>query len=151
MKQLICSALVLGGALSLAAARPHAAPNPWTIVVGNGPYAGTYQAKADEVICLNAKGQKFFAASFRDFTANSARALGEGGIKVDNPDVAGPKKGDLHVAFGDDKKRSIAYDVYSVPIAFAMKGKSAELSGEGKTKDGVLLKIAATCNDITTM
>jgi hypothetical protein len=151
MKQLLRSALILGGAVSLAAARPHAAPNPWTIVVANGPYAGTYSAKADEVICLNAKAQKFFAASFRDFTAASARALGEGGIKVDNPDVAGPKKGDLHVAFGDDKKRSITYDVFGAPISFTTKGKSMEISGAGKTKEGVSLKISATCNDITTM
>jgi hypothetical protein len=151
MKQLIRSALILGGAVSLAAARSHAAPNPWTIVVGNGPYAGTYSAKANEVICLNAKPQKFFAASFRNFDAKAAKDLGEGGIKVDNPDVAGPKKGDLHVAFGDDKKRSATYDVYTVPIAFAAKGKSMELSGSGKTKDGVSLKISATCNDITSM
>ncbi|MBA2685828.1 MAG: hypothetical protein H0U66_15185 [Gemmatimonadaceae bacterium] len=151
MMQLFRSALILGGALSLAAARPHAAPNPWTIVVGNGPYAGTYNAKASEVLCLNAKPQKFFAASFRDFEAKGPRALGDGGIKVDNPDVAGAKHGDLHVAFGDDKKRSIEYDVYNVPISFTAKGKVMELSGAGKTKDGVLLKITATCNDITTM
>jgi hypothetical protein len=151
MKQLIRSALIVAGAVSLAAARPHDAPNPWTIVVGNGPYAGTYSAKAAEVICLNAKPQKFFAASFRDFDAASARALGEGGIKVDNPDVAGPKTGDLHVAFGDDKKRSVTYDAYHVPIAFTAKGKSMEISGAGKTKDGIGLKITATCNDITTM
>lgn len=151
MKQLIRTTLVIAGAASLAAARPNAAPNPWTIVVGNGPFAGTYSAKAAEVICLNAKAQKFFAASFRDFDAASARALGEGGIKVDNPDKAGPKTGDLHVAFGDDKKRSVTYDVYNVPIAFTAKGKTMELSGSGKTKDGISLKITATCNDITTM
>lgn len=151
MQQLIRSALILGAAASLAAARPQAATNPWTIVVGNGAYAGTYSAKAKGVICLNAKPQKFFAASFRDFDAKSPRALGEGRISVDNPDVAGAKHGDLRVAFGDDKKRSIAYDVFNVPISFTAKGKVMELSGAGKTKDGVLLKITATCNDITTM
>lgn len=151
MKQLIRSTLVLAGTLLLAAARPHAAPNPWTVVVGNGPYAGSYSAKADEVICLNAKAQKFFAASFRNFDAKGARDLGEGGIKVDNPDAAGPKKGDLHVAFGDDKKRSITYDVFGVPLTFTAKGKRMELSGSGKSKEGVSLKITATCNDITSM
>lgn len=151
MKQIIRSALILGAAASLAAARPQGATNPWTIVVGNGPYAGTYSAKATEVICLNAKPQKFFAASFRDFDAKSPRALGQGRISVDYPDVAGAKHGDLHAAFGDDKKRSIAYDVFNVPISFTAKGKVMEMSGTGKTKDGVLLKITATCNDITTM
>lgn len=150
MKQLIRSALIVAGAVSLAAARPHAVPNPWTIVVGNGPFAGTYSAKAEEVICLNAKPQKFFAASFRDFDAVGARALQAGGIKVDDPDVAGPKKGDLTVSIGVGKG-SATYDVSNIPIAFTAKGKSRELSGAGKTKDGIALKITATCNDITSM
>ncbi len=150
MKQLIRSALIVAGAVSLAAARPHAAPNPWTIVVGNGPFAGTYTAKAEEVICLNAKSQKFFAASFRDFDAVGARALQSGGIKVDNPDKAGPKTGDLTVQIGAGKSAA-TYDVYNVPIAFTAKGKSMELSGAGKTKDGIALKVTATCNDITSM
>jgi hypothetical protein len=150
MKQLIRSALIVAGAVALAAARPHAVPNPWTIVIGNGPFAGTYTAKADEVMCLNAKAQKFFAASFRDFDAVGARALQAGGIKVDDPDKAGPKTGDLTVQIGVGKG-SATYDVSNVPIAFTAKGKSMELSGAGKTKDGIALKITATCNDITSM
>lgn len=150
MKQLTRSALIVAGAVSLAAARPHAVPNPWTIVIGNGPFAGTYSAKAAEVICLNAKPQKFFAASFRDTDAGGARALQSGGIKVDNPDTAGPKTGDLNVEIGAGKGAT-TYDVYHVPIAFTAKGKSMELSGAGKTKDGIALKITATCNDITSM
>jgi hypothetical protein len=151
MKQLIRSALIIAGATGLAAARTPAAPNPWTVVVGNGPYAGTYKAKADEVLCLHSKDPKMYAASFRDFDAHTPKALGEGGIKVDNPDAPGPKTGDLHVAFGDDKKRSVVYDVYNAPITFTLKGKGAEIAGAGKTKDGIALRITATCVDVETM
>ena len=150
MKQLIRSALIIAGAVSLAAARPHYVPNPWTLVIGNGPFAGTYSAKAEEVICLDAKAQKFYAASFRDFEATGSRALQAGGIKVDNPEKAGPKTGDLTVQIGAGKSAA-TYDAYNVPIAFTAKGKSMELSGAGKTKEGISLKITATCNDITTM
>jgi hypothetical protein len=151
MKQLVRSVLILFGAAALAAARTHAAPNPWTVVVGNGPYAGTYKAKADEVICLHSKQPKMYAASFRDFDAKDAHALGEGGIKVDNPDAPGPKTGDLHVAFGDDKKRSVVYDVYNAPITLTPKGKGADLAGAGKTKDGIAIRITASCVDVETM
>jgi hypothetical protein len=148
MKQPIRSALILAGAASLAAARAHAVPNPWTVVVGNGPYAGTYKAKAEEVMCFHTKEPKMLAASFRDFDAKDAHALGDGGIKVDDPDVSGPKTGDLHVAFGDDKKRSVVYDVYGAPITITPKGKGAEISGAGKTKDGVAIRITASCVEI---
>jgi hypothetical protein len=151
MKQVIRSALILAGATALAAARTHAAPNPWSVVVGNGPYAGTYKAKAEEVLCLHSKDPKMYAASFRDFSAKDAHALGEGGIKVDNPDVPGPKTGDLHVAFGHDKKRSVVYDVYSVPITFTPKGKGADIAGAGKTRDGIAIRITASCVEVETM
>jgi hypothetical protein len=145
MKQFIRSALVLAGAAALAAARTPAAPNPWTVVVTGGPYAGTYQAKANEVICFYAKERNTYAATFRDFKANTPRSLAEGGIMVDNPNVAGAKKGDLHVAFGTDDKRSISYDVYAVPVTMTRKGTGAALAGTARTKEGVLLHITASC------
>jgi hypothetical protein len=151
MKQLVRSTLILTGAALLAAARPHAAPNPMTIVVANGPYAGTYKARADEVVCLHAKAQKMYAASFKDFNANSPRAFAEGGLKVNNPDVAGPKKGDLLAAFGTNDKRSVEYNVFDVPITMTAKGEGAELAGSGKTKDGVQIRVTASCVDVTTM
>ncbi len=145
MKQLIRSAVVLACAAGLVAAHTPAAANPWTIVVSGGPYAGTYHAKADEVICFYAKDHDTYAATFRDFKANTPRSLAEGGIMVDKPYVAGAKKGDLHVAFGTDDKRSISYDVHAVPVTLTLKGKGADLAGVAKTKDGVSLQITASC------
>ena len=143
--------ILAAGASMLAAARPHAAPNPMTIVVANGPFAGTYTARADEVVCLHAKAQKMYAASFKDFQANSPRAFAEGGLKVNNPDVPGPKKGDLLAAFGTSDKRTVEYNVFDAPITMTPKGQGTELAGSGKTKDGVQIRVTASCVDVTTM
>ena len=151
MRVFLRTAILTTGISVLSAARPHAAPNPLTIVVANGPYAGTYSARADEVVCLHSKAQKMYAASYKDFNANSPRAFAEGGLKVNNPDVAGPKTGDLLAAFGTNDKRSVEYNVYNVPITMTMKGKGAELVGTGKTKDGVQIRVTASCVDVTTM
>lgn len=148
MKQLVRSVLIVTGFAPLAGARPHAAPNPLTIVVANGPYAGTYKAKADEVMCFHYKTQKMLAASFKDFEANSPRGLAEGGIKVDDPDAPGRKTGDLDVSFGTHDKLSVTYDVYHVPIAVTIRGKGADLVGAGKTDAGVSIRITASCAEV---
>jgi hypothetical protein len=145
MKHLIRSALVLSSAAALAAARPPAAANSLSIVVTGGPYAGTYQPKADRLMCFYAKDHNAYGATFRDEKANTPRSLAAGGIVVDNPYVAGAKRGDLHVTFGTDAKESIAYDVYGVPVTMTLKGKGADLAGAAKTKQGVLLRITASC------
>lgn len=152
MKHLIRTALVVAGATALAAARPHAAPNPLTIVIGNGPFAGTYNSKAAATMCLHAKTEQFYSSSFKNLEAKGARSLVEGMIKVDNPDKPGAKTGDLHVVFGDDKKSQTRYDVYGVPITMTMKGGAkADLAGAGKTKEGIAIRITASCVDITSM
>jgi hypothetical protein len=150
MKQLIRSALVLTGAVALAAARPHAAPNPLTLVVSNGPFAGTYNSKGAETTCMHAKAQRMYAASFKDFDAKGPKAFAEGGIKIDNPDAPGPYHGDLHAAFGDGPK-AVQYDVFHIPITMTPKGKIMEITGAGKTKEGIQMSVKATCADVTQM
>ncbi|MEO8880997.1 MAG: hypothetical protein ABI446_11440 [Gemmatimonadaceae bacterium] len=152
MKHLIRTALIVAGATALAAARPYAAPNPMTIVIGNGPFAGTYSSHAATTMCLHAKTEQFYSSSFKNLEAKGARALTEGMIKVDTPDKPGAKTGDLHVLFGSDKKSETRYDVYGVAITMTMKGgDKAELAGAGKTKDGIAIRISASCVDITSM
>jgi hypothetical protein len=150
MKQLMRSALIVAGAVALAGARTPAAPNPLQVVIANGPFAGTYDARGAETICLHAKAQKMYAASFKDFNAHGAKAFAEGGIKVDNPDAPDKKFGDLHAAFGVDPN-SVQYDVYNVPITMTPKGKGADLAGAGKTKDGIQMRVTASCQDLETM
>ena len=38
-----------------------------------------------------------------------------------------------------------------VPVTLTMKGKGAELTGTGKTKDGVQIQVKASCVEVTTM
>ena len=64
---------------------------------------------------------------------------------VARPYVAGRKMGDLHVTFGTEAKKSISYDVEDVPVTLTLKGKGADLAGAAKTKEGVSLRITASC------
>ncbi|MEP7064811.1 MAG: hypothetical protein ABI889_02135 [Gemmatimonadota bacterium] len=143
--------ILAAGTVALAAARPAAAGNPLTVVVANGPYAGTYHARADEVICLHAKKDKSLAASFKDFEAKTPRTFAEGGLRVDNSEAPGPKRGWLYVAFGTSDKKVVEYTVYDAPITMTVKGKGADLVGTAKTKEGVSITVTASCTDIDTM
>jgi hypothetical protein len=151
MRASLRTLILTSGACVLSAARPPAAPNPLTVVVVNGPYAGTYHARADEVVCLHSKAQKSYAASFKDFEASSPRGFAEGGLNVDNPDVAGPKKGRLLAAFGTKDKRSAEYDVMDAPITMTLTAKGADFAGTGKTKDGIQIRVTASCVDVMTL
>ena len=145
MNQLIRSALVLAGAAGLAAARPSTPAGSETIVVTGGPYAGTYQVRAERLLCFYAKDGDVYGATFLDEKASTPRSLYQGGIVVDKPYVAGAKIGALHAKFGSDPKQSISYDVYSVPVTMTLKGKGADVAGVAKTKEGVTLRITASC------
>jgi len=145
MKHLIRSALVLAGAVGLAAARHPAPAGSETIVVTGGPYAGTYQARADRLLCFYAKDGDSYGATFHDEKANTPRSLNSGGIVVDRPYAAGAKTGSLHATFGTDLKKSISYDVSSLQVTITLKGKGADLAGVAKTKEGVSLRVTASC------
>jgi hypothetical protein len=41
--------------------------------------------------------------------------------------------------------------VTDVPITMTAKGEGAELAGSGQTKDGVQIRVTASCVDVTTM
>jgi hypothetical protein len=151
MRASLRTAILAAGVSVISAARPYAAPNPMTVVVVNGPYAGTYSARADEVICLHAKAQKSYAASFKDFEASSPRGFAEGGLNVSNPDVPGPKTGELLAAFGTKDKRSAVYDIVDAPITMKTTAKGADFVGSGKTKEGIQIRVTASCVDVMTI
>lgn len=151
MNQLIRTTLVLAGAVGLAAARRSAASGSETLVVTGGPYSGTYQARADRLLCFYAKDADRYGATFRDEKANTPRSLVAGGIVVVRPYVAGAKMGDLHVMFGTYAKQSISYEVDDVPVSLTLKGKGAALAGAGKTKEGISIRITASCAQTDTV
>jgi hypothetical protein len=127
-------------------------PNPMEIVIGNGPFAGTYNSTADETICLHVKGQQF-SASYKDIDANDPKKLSEAGINVDNPYAPGAKKGEVRISFGNPEKDPVIYDLNIVadsdgPLTVSKTNGGVTLAFHGKTKDGVTLSVTANCMDI---
>lgn len=147
------SILLLTGLFALTASAWGAVPagNTLDIVIGNGPHAGTYKPPADTVICLHAKKQNRYSAAWKDFDAHDAKAIAEAGISVSNPDGAGAKQGDVRVAFGDPDKKPTVYSIDQAPLTMTKNGKGAEITFQGKTKDGIQLRVSAKCSDVEDM
>jgi hypothetical protein len=140
--------LVITGASALAAACIQAPPNVLEVVVVNGPLAGTYKPPTSEIICLHAKKEKRYTATWKDLNAHDAKAIAEAGINVSNPEDAGAKHGEVRIAFGDPDKKTTVYSVDQAPLTLTMKGKGAEITFEGKTKEGIQLRVTAKCSDV---
>jgi len=145
----IVSACAFGLATQTFAAAP--AENTFEIVVGNGPHARTYKPPTDSVICLHAKKQKRYSAAWKDFDAHDAKAIAEAGINVSNPDDAGAKQGEVRIAFGDPDKKPTVYSIDQAPLTLTKTATGVEIAFQGKTKDGIQLRISAKCSDIEEM
>lgn len=137
---------ILAAALPLSAAQ--APLNGLEIVVANGPLAGTYTPPATEVICLHAKKQHRYSAAWKDFSPKGAKAIAEVGINVSNPDDTGAKQGEVRVAFGDGAGKPVVYSADAVPLTMTARGKGVDITFDGKTRDGVALRIKASCQDV---
>ena len=138
-------------ALTVSAFASVPAGNTLEIVIGNGPHAGTYKPPADAVICLHAKKQQRYSAAWKDFDAHDAKAIAEAGINLSNPDEAGAKHGEVRIAFGDPDKKPTVYSVDQAPLTLAKAGKGAEITFQGKTKEGIQLRVTAKCSDVEEM
>jgi len=121
------------------------------IVIGGGPRAGTYQLPAANIYCVHIKSQDIVAASYKDFDATDPKTIGTAAIGVTNPEDAGAKWGSVDVIFaGPEGKGSGGYSL-SIPkdspgpLTLTRNGKSAELTFQGKTKDGISIRITAKC------
>jgi hypothetical protein len=124
-----------------------ASSNILQIVIENGPLAGTYKADPGAVICIHAAKQRMFSATFKNFSAHAPRDLGEAGIEVLNSDAAGEKHGNIRVAFGGEKGgTAYALNYASVTLVSARDRSTATF--EGKTQDGIRIKITAVCTDV---
>ena len=167
MSHLVRSILLIAGVIALAAARVEAPPNVLEVVIGNGPHAGTYKPPESEVICMHAKKQRIYAATWRNLheeinalfvpgaqgknKADDPKAMSEAAIKVSNPDDPAAKYGDVLVAFGDPAKKHVEYNVYAAPLTLTIKGKGAEILFQGKTKDGIQLRVTGKCSEVDEM
>ena len=141
----------VAGVAALAFAPPD---NTLEIVLGGGPNAGTYRPAAANTSCMYFKQQKQFTAVFKDFDASDLKKVGEAGINVINPDDTGPKRGDVLVAFGARAAKGALRYAISIPgdsvgpITLTRSGTRADLSFQGKTKDGIAIRVTAKCLDV---
>ena len=151
-------ALVIAAAVGIGAALPVAASaeNTLEIVIAGGPHTATYRPPASEVSCLYFKTQKQLNAVYKDFGATGGKKLGEAGINILNPDDPGPKRGNVLVAFGSsDDKSATSYSI-SLPepgatLTLTRNGAAAEMTFQGRTKDGVSIRMTAKCAAVEEM
>ena len=130
--------------------RAQSAPDVIEVVVLNGPHAGTYQSASSETICAHYKEMKWTFATWRGDEAPDPKKLSAAAIKVLNPEQAGPKHGDVQIAFGTEPGKKVVadYKVTDVPVTLTTKGKGVEMSFDGQTKEGVGLRVNAKCSEV---
>ncbi len=141
MHYLVRTALAVAGAGLLVGSRFQALSDGVEVVILNGPDAGTYKSVSAETICAHFKVQKFSTATWSDTDIKDPKKMSAAGIKVDNPELAGPKKGDVEISFG---KRARAYVASQEPVTMTAKGKGAVFVFEGTIK-GTKMKVTGTC------
>ncbi len=162
MSHLFRSILVIAGASALAAPAVHAQSEVLEFVVANGPRAGTYRI-ASEVSCVHYKTQQIYAATWANIDAqaailgkatklkNNANYVTAASVNIWNPDAPGAKSGQIRITFGNGGgKKGIQYSVDRAPLTLTIKGKGAEIVSQGKTKDGVQLRVTAKCSEVET-
>ncbi|MBA2484801.1 MAG: hypothetical protein H0V35_01645, partial [Nitrospira sp.] len=97
------------------------------------------------------KKEKRYTAAWKDFNVQDAKAITEAGINVANPDDAGAKHGEVRIAFGDPDKNPTVYSVDPASLTFTKTGTGAEITFQGKTKEGIQLRVTARCSDVEEM
>jgi len=137
--------LALLGAVTAA---PAAESNSVLIIVRNGPFAGTYKPDPALILCMRVKSRDRLGMGLKNFGAKG-KELAEASIEVARPDDPKQKLGSVHVVFGEGKMA--VYDISMQPITLDRKGNGGVMKLEGKTKDGITLRVEATCNDVTSL
>ena len=115
---------------------------------------------------MHVKKQRLYTAAWRNLMLNEqvnalfgkttqgkndTAVISEVGINVSNADAPGAKYGQVLVAFGDRDKKQIEYKVDQAPLTLTIKGKGAEIAFQGKTKDGIQLRVTAACSEVEEM
>ena len=135
-------------------------------VIANGPDAGTYRTPESDLICMNSPNNNMYAATWSNLDdvvkdmygpqgeskKVDAKVLNSASIRVLNPNDPGAKLGDVNVGMrNQDATKNRSYELKSVPITLTVKGKEAEISFDGKTKDGIQLRVTAKCSEMVLM
>ena len=125
----------------------HADTNSFVVVIGNGPFSGTYHLPVAEVSCFHSVKKRVYSSGWKDFTPANAKSIAEAGIEVQDPDVPGPKFGTVLVTFGDSDKTATHYAIYHEPLTLSVAGSHGQITLRGKTKDGVQIQVTVSCLD----
>jgi lipopolysaccharide export LptBFGC system permease protein LptF len=151
MKPFLSPALLIACAAALVAAGPAPASNQYTVTVDNGPHAGKYTGKAEDIQCIQSKSQKILFATFSTLDAHTGNSGVQSGIRVYDPDAPGAKTGELSAEFGTFVNRTAKYLITKIPITLTVSGKGADIVGAGKTTDGVQIHVSASCPNVLQM
>lgn len=135
---------VAGIAAALAAAPE--SQNTTTVVLDSGPLAGSYTI--DNNGCIELKERDKFGVTFKKFAHSpTVITLEEAAMELDRASTAGAKTGDVVVkllAVGSDKAQD--YSVSNVTLSVTRVGAGARLSFDGRTKEGLHMRVTATCD-----
>jgi hypothetical protein len=141
LKSLTCVAALL---LALPV---HADTSSFVVVIGNGPFSGTYHLPVAEVSCFHSVKRRVYSSGWKDFAPANAKSIAEAGIEVQDPDAPGPKFGTVLLTFGDSDKTATHYAIYHGPLTLTTTGAHREIRLRGKTKDGVQMQVTLSCMD----
>ena len=161
MSYLFRSILMIAGVSVLGAPRIQAQSDVIEVVVMNGPHVGKFR-QASDVSCVHYKKQKIYAATWTNLddqvnaqfgkatqVRNNANEMTTAAVNILNPDDPGAKYGELRIAFGRGKQE-LKYTVNRAPLKLTIKGKGAEIVSQGKTKDGVQIRVTGRCSEVET-
>jgi hypothetical protein len=134
---------VLSAVAALQAAEP-ASKEVSTVVISNGPFAGTYTAEA---LCIHIKARDTLGAGWKDFSKPpKGKWMSEGGIQIDYLSKPGPKSGTVILTMSDGSSaKPTAYNVSGLPVSLVRSGEGGQITFDGKLPDGVRVKITAVC------
>ncbi len=142
----ICQVMILWAFGAVCAIQAASAPqNVITIVVSDGPFAGTYTA--DDTACLHVKDRNTLGCGWKKFAEHpKTKTLEEAGIQVDTVSRGpGARTGDVIVKFLDGIGETIHdYSVSNVPLTLTRNGNVQQISFDGKTTDGVRMRVTGT-------
>jgi hypothetical protein len=119
--------------------------NVITIVVSDGPFAGSYTVEA--TACLHVKDRNTLGCGWKKFAEHpKTKTLEEAGIQVDTVSRGpGARTGDVIVKFLDGIGETMHdYSVSNVPLTLTRNGNVQQISFDGKTKDGVRMRVTGT-------
>lgn len=136
------------GAVCALQAAPAPQVNGITVVVSDGPFAGTYTAK--DTACLHVKDRNTLGCGWKDFGNTNTKRLEEAGIQVDTVSAGpGARTGDVIVRFLDGINKNMHdYSVSNVPMTLTRNGAVQQISFDGRTKDGVRMRVTGTIVEV---